>query len=234
MIDEDRTMQLYGYTSDELKPKSCKNVIAVCERCGKYRVTTPNAYKVLCRECKFKDPETKLKMSIANSRPRGPMPEEQKKNISRANIGKKRPPFSDEHCKNISKGKKGKPTKLKGYERSFDQRKKLSAINQGVEEDDWTGFASERKYCSKFNDELKLKIRAQYNFECVMCDMTEGESKIVYNEVLSIHHIDGNKDQGCNGNEIRMIPLCKKCHGQSHHDPMKSRIDYLVDKKILL
>lgn len=234
MIDEDRTMQLYGYTSSELKPKSCKNIIAICEGCGKYRVTTPNAYKELCQKCKLNTPETKKKMSIANSKPRGQMPEEQKKNISLANIGKKRPPFSDEHCKNISKGKLGKSTKLKGYERSFEERKQTSATLQGIDVDDWTGFAKEQRYCNKFNDELKSKIRAQYGFECVMCDMIEDESKVVYGEVLSIHHVDGNKDQGCNGNEISMIPLCKKCHGKSHYEPMLSRINYLIDNGLML
>ena len=31
MIDEDRTLQLYGYTSDELSPKSHKRVVVGCE-----------------------------------------------------------------------------------------------------------------------------------------------------------------------------------------------------------
>ena len=146
MIDEDRTIQLFGYTSDELKPKSCKNVIAVCEGCGKYRVTTPNAYKILCHQCKLDTPDTKLKMSIASSRPRGPMPQAQKDNISKAQLGTKRGTTPESVKLKISEAKKGKPTKLKGYKRPFEQRKKLSAINQGIEYDDWTGFADHDRH----------------------------------------------------------------------------------------
>lgn len=220
--------------SGELAPKSGKKIVAVCEDCGKYRVVVKHSYSDLCHSCRFKTPETKHRMSIANSRPRGPMPQAQKDNLSNANIGKKRRPFTQEHRNNISKAKKGKSTKLKGYNRTFDERKKLSATNQGIEYDEWVGFSTEQKYCSKFNDDLKLKIRTQYDFECVMCDMTEDESKALYREVLSIHHVGGDKNQGCDGIKINMIPLCKKCHGQSHHEPMKSRIEYLVDNGILL
>jgi hypothetical protein len=51
MIDEDRTMQLFGYTSDELGPKSSKKIVAVCEECGKYRVMVKHGYRDLCIMC---------------------------------------------------------------------------------------------------------------------------------------------------------------------------------------
>lgn len=51
MIDEDRTMQLFGYTSGELSPKSARRIIAVCEGCGKYRSVIKFAYRDLCRSC---------------------------------------------------------------------------------------------------------------------------------------------------------------------------------------
>lgn len=38
MIDEDRTMQLYGYTSDELSHGSHKPIVRVCDECGTYQV----------------------------------------------------------------------------------------------------------------------------------------------------------------------------------------------------
>jgi hypothetical protein len=231
MIDEDRTIQLFGYTSSELKPKSNRPVVCVCEGCGKYRILKKNMYRELCKQCRLNTPETKLRLSIANKN-RLPCTDKTRKKLSESL--KNRPPRSQEWCDNISKAKKDKPTKLKGYERSFEERKKLSATNQGIEYDEWNGFAHEQKYCRKFNDELKLKIRTQYNFECVVCDMTEDESVSVYKEVLSIHHVDGDKEQGCNGHEINMIPLCKKCHGRSHHEPMKSRINYLINNGIVV
>jgi hypothetical protein len=38
MIDEDRTMQLFLYTSDRWAPQSHKPVVAVCEECGRYKI----------------------------------------------------------------------------------------------------------------------------------------------------------------------------------------------------
>ena len=51
MIDEDRTMQLYGYTSDELSSGSHKYVVVVCEDCGRYRIALFRSYNDLCKSC---------------------------------------------------------------------------------------------------------------------------------------------------------------------------------------
>ena len=57
MIDEDRTMQLYGYTSDMLKPKSNKPIVKVCDECGEYKVVPKYAYRNLCGSCSHKRPQ---------------------------------------------------------------------------------------------------------------------------------------------------------------------------------
>jgi len=51
MIDEDRTLQLYGYTSDDLPVKSSKPIVAVCDECGSYRVVERESYGHWCEEC---------------------------------------------------------------------------------------------------------------------------------------------------------------------------------------
>jgi endogenous inhibitor of DNA gyrase (YacG/DUF329 family) len=51
MIDEERTMELFGYTSDELRPKSAKPIIAVCDDCGMYRNVAKYGYRDLCMPC---------------------------------------------------------------------------------------------------------------------------------------------------------------------------------------
>ena len=90
MIDEDRTMQLYGYTSDELKPQSSKPTVAVCEECGKYRVLKRQDYRGLCWTCAnvgvSPTPETLLKMSKA-SKNRPPVTDETKRRMSAAHVG---------------------------------------------------------------------------------------------------------------------------------------------------
>lgn len=51
MIDEDRTMQLYEYTSNELSSGSHKPVVAVCEECGRYHISEMRRLKDLCHSC---------------------------------------------------------------------------------------------------------------------------------------------------------------------------------------
>lgn len=76
MIDEDRTMQLYGYTSNELKPKARSMIVAVCDECGKYRDLPKFNYHELCRSCakigeknpmfgKLVSEETRRKQSVS-------------------------------------------------------------------------------------------------------------------------------------------------------------------------
>lgn len=51
MIDEERTMELFGYTSDQLAPKSSKEIVAVCDECGKLRAGRKADYRTLCGSC---------------------------------------------------------------------------------------------------------------------------------------------------------------------------------------
>lgn len=54
MIDEDRTLQLFGYESIELSPHAHKEIVAVCEECGKYRVLRKDDYREICHPCSLK------------------------------------------------------------------------------------------------------------------------------------------------------------------------------------
>ena len=66
-------------------------------------------------------------------------------------------------------------------------------------------------YPLKFNDKLKLQIRKRDNYTCQNCAMTEEEHLIVLGEVLTIHHIDYDK-QNCK--EENLITLCKQCNSR--------------------
>jgi hypothetical protein len=68
---------------------------------------------------------------------------------------------------------------------------------------------SKEPYPLKFNEELKEKVRKRDNYTCKKCDITEEEHLIVYGRVLSIHHIDYNKN---NNNEENLITLCNECN----------------------
>jgi len=97
MIDEDKTMELFGYYSTDLTPKSNKKVVAVCDGCGKERYGTKHGYHDLCISCcqkgKHLSPETRKKMSEARMGRKSPMlgkhhSQETKDKIAEGNRGK--------------------------------------------------------------------------------------------------------------------------------------------------
>lgn len=92
-----------------------------------------------------------------------------------------------------------------------ETRRKRSAAFQGLSLDEWNGYTSFEPYCSLFNIELKEKIRNRDNRVCVLC----GKSEILNGARLSVHHIDGDKMQGCNGKKWHLVALCKSCNSKS-------------------
>ena len=53
MIDEEATFEKFGYYSTDLKPKSTKKIVAVCDDCGRVRVFRKQDYCALCRDCSY-------------------------------------------------------------------------------------------------------------------------------------------------------------------------------------
>ena len=51
MILEEATYEAYGYYPSALKPKSQKKILAACEFCGKFKITSKYAYRSLCPSC---------------------------------------------------------------------------------------------------------------------------------------------------------------------------------------
>lgn len=134
--------------------------------------------------------------------------------------GKKRPPRTKEWCNNMSISQKGR----KKPPKSEETKRRSSATRQGIPYEEWNGYASRGGiYCEEFDEACKERIREKYNRLCYVCDKNEKNN----GRKLDVHHVDMNKDQGCNGNEWKLVPLCKVCHGKSHYDPMRSRLQYL-------
>ena len=79
MIDERATLIAFGYTSDELKPKSRKPIISICDICGEPRKMPKASCHPLCISC-------------SNTGERNPqygkhISDETKKKISQKNVG---------------------------------------------------------------------------------------------------------------------------------------------------
>lgn len=100
MIDEDRTLQLYGYTSDELSPKSAKTVVAVCEECGKYRDVKKSQYHDLCLSCTRQTDEYRHNRSLAARN----MTKEHRNKLSQAALTR-----SDDTRRRLSAAQQGIP-----------------------------------------------------------------------------------------------------------------------------
>ena len=73
----------------------------------------------------------------------------------------------------------------------------------------WIDGRSFEPYTEDFTEQLKESIRKRDNYECQNCGMTEKENLIVVGRVLTIHHIDYNKE---NCKEDNLITTCLSCN----------------------
>lgn len=134
--------------------------------------------------------------------------EEHKLKLSMASKGKEK---SDKHKQSISKSIREWHKKRK---EEFAEEGKDYSYNLREDNGNWNGGSKYHPYCPKFNDKLKEEVRNRYERRCVVC----GKSEILNGEKLSIHHIDGDKMQGCNGKKWHLTCLCKSCHSHAHND----------------
>ncbi len=257
MIDEDRTLQLYGYVSTDLKPRSAKPVISVCDECGAYRVVRRQSCRELCRVCvqigKHRSPETRKKMveaaenmSDEKKKRRNPLgrghkhtPESIKK-ISDAKMGHT---VSDDGRLNMSNAQKKRFAKqserdkarlgtIKFFAESPEARERASAKTLGIPYEEWDGFAEEHEYCHRFNEPCRESNRDKYGRDCFICGKPESKNMLSSgkNIKLSVHHVDMNKQQGCDDHDWNLIPLCASCHARVHNKPWQARIEYMLQE----
>lgn len=155
--------------------------------------------------------EVKYRMSLAQSGPNHPMfgkhhSEETKLKISKS---KKGHPVSIETRKKISDGHIGKPMSVK-------QKRQLSKIRMGKfcgpNSPTWRGGSSFRKYCPKWNEDLRRRIRAFFNYECIIC----GKSTEENGQALSCHHVEYNKNICCDDKPVCFAALCHSCHSKTN------------------
>ena len=151
--------------------------------------------------------ETKKKLSEAS---KGKHHSEESKNkMSKACNGRKHSEETKKKLSEINRGKKhSEESKLK---MSNNQPKMLGENNPS-----WKGGISFLPYCPKFNEKKKEEVREQYNRKCIVCGLDEKDNitKNGKHKKLSVHHIDADKEQGCNGKKWNLKPLCMYCHSK--------------------
>jgi len=212
MIDEEKTLEQFGYTSDSLTKGSHKKIIVICNGCGKERILSFYCYKDLCLSCATsgknnpmfnihrygkdnpfygKNHSKEFKQKMSNRK----VSIETRQKMSKSAMVKK---FSKKHRDNLSKANSGKNNPMYGVHR------------YGEKSPGWQGGISFEPYCINFNNKIKEQVREEFNRKCFLCGMSENNCKIK----LHVHHVDYNKNQGCNS-DWKLIPLCNSCHSKT-------------------
>ncbi len=93
----------------------------------------------------------------------------------------------------------------RNMKKSYEERKVLSALKQGVSLDEWKGFKSFEHYDEKFNERFKRAIRKRDNQICMLCFIHREK----LNRALDVHHINYDKLLSIKEN---CISLCHPCH----------------------
>lgn len=176
-------------------------------------------------------PHTKHPMSrearekIAASKRGKPRPPETIRKMVISHIGKSQTPESNAKRSKTLAGRappnKGIPrseeTKakiskaLKGRTVSPEHRAKLAAYC-GEKANNWQGGISFEPYCPKFNLDLRRRVRAFFDYRCVLCGKTEVEIK----RRNDVHHVEYNKLACCDGLPVQFVALCHRCHSRTN------------------
>lgn len=89
-------------------------------------------------------------------------------------------------------------------------KEKISGKNSYL----WKDGISFGKYCPKFNDDLRNRIRAFFGYSCVICNKSEYDNK----RKLSCHHVNYDKFACCDDKIPKFATLCNSCHGKTQHN----------------
>lgn len=109
---------------------------------------------------------------------------------------------------------------------SEETKFKMSKSRSGKNNPAWQGGISFEPYCINFNNKIKEQIREEFNRKCFLCGKNEQKN----NAKLSIHHIDYNKNQGCNGLDWLLIPVCRSCHTKTSGKYVRDYYENLISR----
>jgi len=96
----------------------------------------------------------------------------------------------------------------------------------GSNHPNWKGGISCKPYCPKWTKELRRRIRAFFNYECVTCGKTTAEN----GKQLSCHHVTYDKNACCDEKPVQFAALCMRCHVKSNYE--RSRWEAMLHRII--
>ena len=83
---------------------------------------------------------------------------------------------------------------------------------RGKDSPHWNGGTSFGKYCPKFNNEFKERVRAFFGYTCLECGEPQNGEK------LTVHHVLYNKQTCCDDTVPLFAPLCRSCHSKTNFE----------------
>ncbi len=154
--------------------------------------------------------ESKKKISLANT---GHVPsEETRKKISEATSGSNNPRYG----KTVTPEQRQKQSESmkKFYQEHPEALLLHSECRIGEKNYNWKGGISFEPYCPKFNQDLKERVRAFFDYECITCGKTTEEN----GKALSVHHVEYDKSACCDGEPVHFAAMCHRCHSKTNFD----------------
>ena len=257
MINETKTFELFGYTSDSLSKGSGKKIIVVCDNCGeenlKRFVDYNNAkYPNLCQSCSSKGEKgSNWKGGLItkkcdecgkdfNSHPHLNQKFCSKKCASKyisENLNGKNHPNYGKNNPNWCGGLVIKICDQCGKEFEVKQSRKLNA-KFCSDKCKYKSLSENRrgdKNPSWLGGIIDQKYCYKFNKTCRESNRNKydrkcficGKNEEDNGRKLSVHHVDMNNNQGCNS-DWKLVPLCQSCHVRAHNDLWEGRLEYLL------
>ena len=207
-IDELRTFKDFGYYSIDLSRGSRKQVWVMCNNCKFKRTIMYRAYiktRGRCNSCAHIGLQVGKNNAMFNKHPEN------------------YPMF----------GRTGKNHPMYGKHHTEESRRRISAGHQHIAYEEWESFARPQQYCIAFDESCRETNREKYGRKCFICGCDESKNitSTGKQQKLSVHHIDMDKDQGCDGHEWKLIPVCMHCHGKLHTKKMQLCIEYILNEE---
>lgn len=100
--------------------------------------------------------------------------------------------------------------------------KSMMGKHAGSKHPRWNGGSSFKPYCQKFNNDLKERVRAFFNYTCVKCGRKQTYRR------LDVHHVNFDKMVCCNDTKPLFVPLCRKCHMKTMRNSSQEFEDFLT------
>ncbi len=211
--DPDARAKLSAALTGKLRSKETREKISV----SKMGENHPNFGKLLSEETRAKQraywtPERRTKKSEAMGGKNNPMKRlEVRIKFRGKNNPMKRPEVRVKISGQNNPAKRPE-VRVKNSASTIEQWKDSEFRDRmtGKSSPNWRGGISFEPYCPQFNNPLREQYRNAYGRVCAYCDKPE----ILNGHRLSVHHVDGNKNQGCDGHDWFLVPLCRSCNSK--------------------